>query len=195
MRTRRSALLWSFVIAASAAGVSESASAQRPGVAARKEARRPAKAEAPGDRAARQQRLAGQVREAFHRVVKQRLNLTDDQARRLKEVDDRYEAQRAEVAKDEREARQSLRAALAATAGSTDQAKVDENMARVMKAQRRRSEILEAEQKELGVFLTPVQRAKYFALRDNFARRIQQVRQNGRGGPPPVRPDSEFRRR
>ena len=191
MSVRRSAAVWGFVIAASTAVMSESAAAQRPGAAARKEARKEARAaEGQGDKAARQQRLAGDVREAFRRVAKQRLELTDDQARRLKEVDDRYEVQRNEVARDEREARQALRAALAAPAGSTDQAKVDENMARVMKAQRRRSEILEAEQKDLGGFLTPVQRAKYFALRDNYARRIQQLRQNGRGGPPPVKPDS-----
>jgi Spy/CpxP family protein refolding chaperone len=186
---RYSTLLWSLAIATSTAGISESALAQRPGAAARKEARKDARAEGRGDRGARQQRLAGEVREAFHRVVKQRLNLKDDQARRLKEVDDRYENQRNEVARDEREARQALRAALAAPAGSTDQAKVDENMGRVMKAQRRRSEILEAEQKELGTFLTPVQRAQFFAMRDNLARRIQQVR-SGRGGVPPVEPDS-----
>jgi Spy/CpxP family protein refolding chaperone len=182
---RRSATLWAFVIAASTAGLTESAAAQRPGAAARKEARKEARAQGKADGGARQQRLAGEVRDAFRRVVRQRLNLTDDQARRLREVDDRYETQRNDVAKDERDARQALRAALAAPAGSTDQAKVDENMARVMKAQRRRSEILEAEQKDLGTFLTPVQRAKYFALRDNLARRIQQMRQNGRGGVPP----------
>lgn len=195
MSTRHSAAMWGLIVAASTAGLSGSAAAQRPGVAARKEARREAKADAQG--AARQQRLAGEVRDAFRRVAKQRLNLTDDQARRLAEVDDRYEAQRNDVAKDERDARQALRAALAAPAGSTDQAKVDENMARVMRAQRRRSEILEAEQKDLGTFLTPVQRAKYFALRDNLARRIQQMRQNGgagRGVPRP-QPDSERLRR
>jgi hypothetical protein len=194
--THRSTLLIGFLVLAGSAGVSRTAAAQRgtnPRAAARREARKEAKAEEKAGQNPRQQRLAGQVREAFARVVKQRLNLDDDQARRLREVDDRYEQQRNEVAKDEREARQALRAALAAPAGSTDQAKVDENMARVMKAQRRRSEILEAEQKDLGTFLTPVQRAKYFALRDNLARRIQQMRQNGaaRGVTPPPPVDSE----
>jgi TolA-binding protein len=190
----RSTLLVGLLIAIGSAGASQTASAQRatnPRAAARKEARQEARAaaknETPADRAARQQRLAGQVRDAFARVVKQRLNLSDDQARRLKEVDDRYEAQRNDVARDERQARQALRAALAApsgTSGTSDQSAVDGNMARVMKAQRRRSEILEAEQKDLGTFLTPVQRAKYFALRDNLARRIQQVRQNGGAAKP-----------
>jgi hypothetical protein len=155
--------------------------------AARREARAAAKADANGER---RQALAGQVRQRFAQVVKQRLNLNDDQAKRLREVDERYEQQRSDAAREEREARQAIRAALAAPEGSRDQAKVDESMARVMKAQRRRSEILEAEQKELGGFLTPVQRAQYFALRDNLARRIQQMRQNGRGATPP---DTMFR--
>lgn len=187
---RRPAVVLGFLVAVASAGISEAASAQR--AANPRAARREARAEAQaGKRTPRQQRLAGQVRQAFARVVKQRLNLNEDQARRLKEVDDRYEQQRNEVARDERGARQALRAALAAPAGSRDQAAVDDNLSRVMKAQRRRSEILEAEQKDLGAFLTPVQRAQYFALRDNLARRIQQVRQNnGPRGARPPQPDS-----
>jgi len=200
VRTSRSTLLVGFLMVMGTAGASQSASAQRatnPRAAARKEARREAKAEAKadvkaetqGEREARQQRLAGQVREAFARVVKQRLNLSDDQARRLKDVDDRYETQRNDVAKDERQARQALRAALAAPNGG-DQAKIDENMAVITNAQRRRAEILAAEQKELGGFLTPRQRSQYFFMRDNLARRIQQVRQNPAPGTPPE-PDQQ----
>ena len=121
MTSRRWLMLSVLAIAASAAGGREPLSAQRaanPRAAARKEARQANKAGAPAERSARQQRLAGQVREAFARVVKQRLDLSDDQARRLKDLDDRYEVQRAEVARDEREARQALRDALAAPAGT-----------------------------------------------------------------------------
>jgi hypothetical protein len=57
-----------------------------------------------------------------------------------------------------------------------------------VKAQRRRADILENEQKELASFLNPVQRAKFFALRDQLARRIQELQGQGRGrrGPPPT---------
>jgi len=180
MRHRLSSLTLGFLIVAGSVGSAHVVEAQRAGNprAARREARVEAKADA---RAERQQALAGQVRQRFAQVVKQRLNLNSDQAKRLKDVDDRYDQQRNDVAREEREARQALRAALAAPSGSPDQAKADENMARLMRAQRRRSEILESEQKDLGAFLTPVQRAQYFALRDNLARRIQQMRQNGRG--------------
>jgi hypothetical protein len=180
----RSTLLLSFLLAAGGVGVTQTAAAQRPNnprAAARKEARQAAKAEAKAEangNKARQERLAGQVREAFARVVKQRLNLTDDQARKLKDVDDRYDAQRDEVAQQEREARQNLRAALAEPKGA-DQSKIDANMSVITNAQKRRAEILESEQKELGTFMTPRQRVQYFALRDNFQRRIQALRQNG----------------
>jgi len=193
--TTRSTLLLGFLIVMGTAGATQTASAQRatnPRAAARKEARREAKADAKADakaesqaeREARQQRLAGQVREAFARVVKQRLNLSDDQARRLRDVDDRYEAQRNDVAKNERQAREALREALAAPNGG-DQAKIDDNMSVITNAQKRRAEILAAEQKELGGFLTPRQRSQYFFMRDNLARRIQQVRQNAAAGAPP----------
>lgn len=196
MSTPRSTLLLGFLIVVGSAGASQTASAQRgtnPRAAARKaerqeakaEAKAGAKAETPAEREARQQRLAGQVREAFARVVKQRLNLSDDQSRRLKDVDDRYETQRNDVARDERQARQALRVSLASPNGA-DQSKIDENMAVITNAQKRRAEILESEQKDLGGFLTPRQRAQYFAMRDNLARRIQLMRQNG----PATRPDS-----
>ena len=194
MSTPRSTLLLGFLIVVGSAGVSQNASAQRgtnPRAAARKAERQEAKAEAkaaakgetPAEREARQQRLAGQVREAFARVVRQRLNLTDDQARRLKDVDDRYETQRNDVARDERQARQALRTSLAAP--NADQSKIDENMAVITNAQKRRADILASEQRDLGGFLTPRQRAQYFAMRDNLARRIQAMRQKAAAGAPP----------
>jgi Spy/CpxP family protein refolding chaperone len=191
VKTRRSTLLLGLAVALGAAGMSRTAAAQRatnPRAEARKErqeARAANKAENQADREARQQRLAGQVREAFARVAKQRLNLNDDQARRLKDVDDRYETQRNDVTKQEREARQNLRSALAEP--NADQSRIDANMAAITNAQKRRAEMLESEQKDLGTFLTPRQRVQYFSLRENYARRIQAVRQNAAAPPEPER--------
>src|ERR1700759_1600384 len=103
------------IVAGTSFGASGAGTAQRPNnprAAARKEARQEEKAAEKAEAKAengtdRQKMLAVQVREACARVVRQRLNLNDDQARRLKEVDDRYELQRNDVAKQEREARQS----------------------------------------------------------------------------------------
>lgn len=138
----------------------------------------------------KQQALAKQVRQAFQGVVKRQLSLNDDQVKKLNEVDDRFQLQRNEVSRDERQARLALKGALEDTTANPDQAKVDEYMSRLVKAQHRRAEILESEQKDLSGFLTPVQRAKYFALRDQLNRRIAQLRQQdstgaGRGARPP----------
>lgn len=134
----------------------------------------------------RQQALAKQVRQAFSGVVRKQLNLSDDQVKRLDATDLRFQKERNEVGRDERDARVALKNALEDTTSTPDQAKVDEYMSRLVKAQHRRADILEAEQKELSGFLTPVQRAKYFALRDQFTRRVAAMGQDGRrGGPPP----------
>jgi Spy/CpxP family protein refolding chaperone len=134
----------------------------------------------------RQQALAKQVRQAFSGVVRKQLNLNDDQMKRLDATDQRFQKERNAVGRDERDARVALKAALEDTTGTPDQAKVDDYMSRLVKAQHRRADILEGEQKELSGFLTPVQRAKYFALRDQLTRRVSQMRQDGRrGGPPP----------
>jgi hypothetical protein len=132
----------------------------------------------------RQQLLQQRVRQAFSGVVRRQLNLNDDQAKRLGDVDRQYQIQRNQVNRDEREARLGLKAALEDTSRTPDQARVDDYMSRLLKAQHRRAEILEAEQKDLSAFLTPVQRAKYFALRDQLTRRIQEIGQDStaRGG-------------
>lgn len=137
---------------------------------------------------ANQQALARQVRQAFAGVVRRQLSLNDDQARRLQQVDDYYQKQRGEVNKDEREARLALKTALEDSTATPDQAKVDEYMGRLVKAQRRRAELLEAEQKDLSGFLNPVQRAKYVALRDQLNRRIAQLRQQGTAAAPAAAP-------
>ncbi len=139
---------------------------------------------------ARQRQLAGQVRKAFSDVVRRQLALNDEQAKRLTQVDNRFQKERNAINQDERAARQGLRAVLEDTVGTPDQGKVDGYLTQLVRAQRRRADVLEAEQKELAAFLTPVQRAKYFALRDQLTRRINQLGQErgraGRqgGGPP-----------
>ncbi len=138
----------------------------------------------------RQRALAGQVRKAFSDVVRKHLALNDEQSKRLTQVDNRFQKERNSINQDERAARQGLRAVLEDSVGTPDQAKVDGYLTQLVRAQRRRADVLEAEQKELATFLTPVQRAKYFALRDQLTRRINQLGQErGRGarqgGAPP----------
>jgi Spy/CpxP family protein refolding chaperone len=137
----------------------------------------------------KQQALQRQVRQAFAGVLKRQLNLNDEQLKKLQDVDAKYQRQRTEVVRDERAARLDLRSALTDTSATPDQTKVDGYLTRLTAAQRKRADLLEAEQKELAGFLTPVQRAKFLALREQLQKRVAARRQDGgrgrAGAPPP----------
>jgi len=127
----------------------------------------------------KQQALAKRVRQAFAGVVRTRLNLNDDQARQLQTTDQRFQKQRNQIGREERQTRAALAAALADSAGTPDQAKISQYMDQLIQVQHRRADLLEAEQKELGGFLTPLQRAQYLALREQLNRRVRDMVQQG----------------
>jgi protein CpxP len=143
---------------------------------------------APG--AAGQQALARQVRQRFAVVIRRQLNLTDDQARQLQTVEQRYQQQRNGLLRDERATRLGLAASMQDTAGTPDQPKIARYLDDLVQEQHRRAALLDSEQKDLAAFLTPLQRAKYQALHEQLNQRIRQMRQGARGGrggplPPP----------
>ncbi|HXT17855.1 MAG TPA: Spy/CpxP family protein refolding chaperone [Gemmatimonadaceae bacterium] len=139
-----------------------------------------------------QQALRRQIRDRFAEVVRRQLALTDDQAKQLKQVDDKYQQQRQSMQRDEREARQGLRALLEDTTATPDAGKVDQYLNRLVQGERKRADILEGEQKDLSAFLNPVQRAKYMALREQLQHRIADLTAQGRrGGPPPGPPPAQ----
>ena len=142
----------------------------------------------------KQQPLQRQVRQAFAGVLRRQLNLNDEQLKKLQDIDVKYQRQRTDVVRDERAARADLRTALGDSSATPDQGKVDGYLTRLIQAQRKRADLLEAEQKELSGFLNPVQRAKYLALREQLQKRIAALRADdgrgragGAGGPPPER--------
>ncbi|MEO6879252.1 MAG: hypothetical protein ABI205_12280, partial [Gemmatimonadaceae bacterium] len=106
----------------------------------------------------------------------------DEQARQLQASDRRFTQQRNQVLQSERQARLGLKAAMADTSGERDQSKIDQYMSQLVEAQHRRADILEAEQKEMAEYLTPLQRAQYQALHEQLNKRITQLRQST---PPP----------
>jgi Spy/CpxP family protein refolding chaperone len=132
-------------------------------------------------RAGGQQPLARELRQRFGAVVQRQLNLNDENTRRFEKVDRQFEQQRVQLRRDERQARLGLQAALADTA-NVDQAKIAQYMDQLTHGQRRRADILEAEQKELSTFLTPLQRAKLQGLREQLAQRVKQITQQNGGG-------------
>ena len=155
---------------------------------------RPRAEQSPPDERAQ---LRRQVRQAWLQRVRTQLNLNDDQMRKLQQTNRKYDQQRAELLRTEREARLGMRTAMADTSGSEQarQARVSQYTDQLVQVQYRRAELLDSEQKELAGFLTPVQRAQYSAMRDQLNRRLQQLQQDstagGRGpGSPPIEPPS-----
>jgi hypothetical protein len=92
--------------------------------------------------------LERQVRQALAKVTRRQLGLNDAQMIKLRQVDMRFEQQRRALVQEQRDNRLALRAIMQDTAG-VDQAKVSEHMDKLLQLERRRIDVLEAEQKEL----------------------------------------------
>jgi periplasmic protein CpxP/Spy len=120
--------------------------------------------------------LEQQVRDRIAQVTKERLGATDEQMVKLQAVNKKYDEKRRLIVDQERDVRMSLRDEMLRP-DSARQGQVAALLDRVIKTQRQRVDIQEAEQKELAGFLTPLQRAKYFALEQQVRQRVNQMRQ------------------
>lgn len=126
-------------------------------------------------------RLERQLRERFARVVQERLRLTDAQMARLRQTNGRFEARRRDLVQQERQVRTALRDEVVADSAANQQ-HVSELIARAIGIQRQRLDLVEAEQKELAGFLTPLQRARYLNLQEKVRQRVEQLRRDQRAG-------------
>lgn len=182
---RRTAIVACLVVGASSTAVAQRP-IQRPIQRPRLDAPAPGLGQQPpGNRAALEQR----VRQALARVARQRIKLTDDQMRQLARVDQQFAVQRRQLNRNERDTRLALAAAMRDTA-NPDQAKISGYIDQLIAAQRKRLDLVAAEQKELSTFMSPLQRAQYQALQERVRRRLEQLRAGGPpagapAGPPP----------
>jgi protein CpxP len=133
-----------------------------------------------GDRAALEQ----QFRERTARLTKQRLGLSDAQLDRLERTNARFAPQLRQLGAQDREIRRQLRQELMA-GNSANQQRVSDLLDGAIRLQKQRIGIVEAEQKELAGFLTPVQRARYIALQAQFRKRAEEL--SGQRGRQPFR--------
>ena len=134
----------------------------------------------PGDTAARRV-LEHRFRQRFEQVLKQRLALSDSQLARVIEVNARLDAKRRALFTEERSVREDMRDAIKGGEDAASQGKVAQLIERAMRVQRARLELVETEQRELATFLTPLQRAKYLGLQEQFRRRIDEMRRRAAG--------------
>jgi protein CpxP len=129
--------------------------------------------------------LEQEIRVRLSRVLKVQVGLTDAQINRIEDVHLRIEERRVALIAEEGRARNELRDEL--TIGdSSHNAVIAQVLDQLFKAQRERNLLNEEEQKQLAQFLTPMQRAKYFAVEETIRRRVNQMMRDsvgvGRGG-------------
>jgi periplasmic protein CpxP/Spy len=122
------------------------------------------------NRAALEQRF----REQSAKVAQQRLGLTDAQLAQLAQSNARFAPQQNQLVVQERETRRQLRVEM--TAGNqANQQHVSALLDDALRLQKQRIALVEAEQKDLARFMTPVQRAGYLSLQAQVRRRAQEL--------------------
>ena len=114
------------------------------------------------------------LQERVNEVVRTRLALSDEQFRQLRELSTRAEAEKRALRREEVDTRVALRRELLA-GDRVNESRVSELLDKLPKLERRRIDLMEAEQKDLARFLTPSQRARYFALQDELRRNMQDM--------------------
>ena len=118
--------------------------------------------------------LEQQFRERVAKLTQDRVGLTDGQMAQLEQSNAKFAPQLTQVAAQERETRRQLRQEMTAT-GQPNQQKVSDLLDASIRLQKQRISIVESEQRELARFMTPVQRARYIALQQQFRRRAQEL--------------------
>jgi protein CpxP len=117
--------------------------------------------------------LEQQFRQRLAKLAQTRIGLSDAQMAQLEQSTARYAPQLSELAKQERETRRQLRVELTAT--QPNQQHVSDLLDASLRLQQQRINLIQAEQKDLARFMTPVQRARYIALQQQFRRRTQEL--------------------
>jgi Spy/CpxP family protein refolding chaperone len=133
--------------------------------------------------------LREQIQQRWQQHVRTTLGLTDEQAAKLRDSEQRFETQRQQIRGRQRDLNQRLDTEL--QSGSPNQDRVrqliterDANRARLQQVDRDQDQ-------EMGGYLTPVQRARYQQARQVFRERVAELirhrREQGRAAPAPPR--------
>jgi predicted transglutaminase-like cysteine proteinase len=130
-----------------------------------------------------------QLRQKFAQRARVQLGLSPDQMVKLEDVNRRFGQQVRALDQREMQTRQSLRQALLEAPSADQDKRVGDLHDQLMQVQRQRLDLISAEHKELGGFMTNVQRVRFQALQENFRRQLQDgLRQQSppRPGPQPI---------
>jgi protein CpxP len=113
-------------------------------------------------------------------LVTQRLRLSEEQQVKLRDVASRTEQARRVLRREEFALRTSLRDEMRA-GDKASEAKVSDLLEQMPRLERRKLDLLEAEQRDLAKFLSPIQRARYFGLQDELRRGMQDLQRRRMG--------------
>ena len=126
--------------------------------------------------------LRQRIEARFTERVKLELGLNEEQTAKLKQVAGEWFAKRRAMEGEERDLRQALAGQLRpGVAANSDS--VSRLVSRLIELKVRYAESYRDENKELG-FLTPVQRAQYYSLRERLLDMLKQARQSRLGQRP-----------
>lgn len=131
---------------------------------------------APQDTSPQKKALAQQIRQRWQQIVRDRLGLNETQMRQLQETTRHFNAQRQTLNQEERAIRTEMRDQVTGVTPADDKhlaAMIDT----VLDLQRQRLELTRNEQRELSLFLTPLERVKYLALQEQLRQQMERLRQ------------------
>jgi Spy/CpxP family protein refolding chaperone len=147
-------------------------------------------AQAPPDDLSRDA-LRRQIEDRFSARVQEELGLTNDQAAKMRVTAATYFAKRRSLEQDERRFRQALAGQLRPGVAA-DQDSVSKLLEGMLQVRERYLQTFRDELKDMSGYLSPVQRAQYYMLRERLLERVRQVRdQNMMRRRTPAAPDSE----
>ena len=141
--------------------------------------------QAPQDDAAREA-LRQKIEDRFAARVQEELGLTDDQAAKMRVTASTYFAKRRTLEQNERKLRQALAGQLRPGVAA-NQDSVSRLMESMLQVREKYLQTFREELKDQSAYLSPVQRAQYYMLREKLLERVRQARENppehrGRGG-------------
>ncbi len=126
-------------------------------------------------------RLREQIEKRFSERVQEDLNLTSEQATKLRATQERYSARRRTLAQQQLERRRAIDDQMEPGIAANQ-----DSLRRLLDAQRSgRAEIARVDQdedQEMSGYLTPVQRARYQQMRARLMERVQEMRLERRDG-------------
>jgi hypothetical protein len=153
------------------------------GAQGRGRATRPERLRTQVEQSPRRDALEQRFRQRSEEIVKQRLNLNDQQVARLRGVNADIAGKRNALLDQERSVRSGLRDEMAKGSGA-DQNKVTQLMTQAHDLQSQRFALQQDEQQQLSGFMSPVQVAQYVGLQAQIRQRIREM-QKGQPDQPP----------